>query len=348
MRFQISLLVVLHSAAHVWAVPLNDDGDWNKNKALTQITPVGGGEPYWSWEGVIKSMFFDETNSCLSVDIRDNDVQTERYQKVVIRKCPDSRDKAPPEQQWFIKGQIVYDIDNQIIFEGYLRSQLNGPFNSALCLSSHKDPRNTPMYRPGADFANAEYASDVYQDIPPDQDWGKKVLSYQKYITAWGPVYTDICDPNNINQMWQIGLGKSNRQDTPDKWTCLIMTMDLTFARPIKYRIRPKTWGPTICSSISTPWCDGTDHKNCRPNYPFFAGLQRPNVKKSDVDDKFIAAVQAGCSPSYWMFQPNFMALDAHQKPLQSIIKATVSDGRVGPYYTDNDIKVFQAPDVVK
>ncbi|KAK6541448.1 hypothetical protein TWF694_007259 [Orbilia ellipsospora] len=299
--------------------PLDDDSDWNRNKAITILSSlVKGVDNFYQWSGVIKSMFFDDKNRCLTVDMRNQNFgRPHQYARAVVNHCPDSRDAAPTEQRWFVKGTIEFIYGDQPVFEGYIRSNMKTWENEQLCLTAHKDIQQAPGLNP---TYNAYVDA---QDIPENTAWGAKVLQYRNFITHWGPAYLDTCNINNPNQVWHIGLGKSNLPNAPDKWTW----------------IRPKSYPPGTCRSPQDKdWCDGTDHTNCRPNYPFNRGLMRPNWQATTKDDGFTLLTEVGCSPSLWMFQPNFIALDNNGNILNAIVSGTQQDSRHAPYYLDSDI----------
>ncbi|KAF3925960.1 hypothetical protein ABW20_dc0106674 [Dactylellina cionopaga] len=185
---------------------LRDDYDWGRNKAVRRFTSEGDLD-IWTWEGVIKSMFFDETNSCLTAD------RNRPYSLVAVQKCPDDRNKPRTGQKWFMKGSIKGGLDSQMVFEGYIRSLQRGPEGEFLCLATHKDLYNTPMN--GWDrHETAGWSPTDWEDLPDNQ-----VRTYRQMETAWGPAYLDICSPNNKNQIWHIGLGRPIRERAPEKWT---------------------------------------------------------------------------------------------------------------------------------
>ncbi|KAF3913751.1 hypothetical protein AA313_de0208218 [Arthrobotrys entomopaga] len=216
MRLQNCILILFYTTlARSAPRPLDDDSDWNKNKAITVLTsPVKNVENFYQWSGVIKSMFFDDKNRCLAVDMRNTNFgKPHQYARAIVNHCPDSRDNAPIEQSWFIKGTIEFIYGDQPVFEGYIRSNVKTWENEQLCLTAHKDIRQAPGLRP----TDTSYTDN--QDIPDDQGWGQKVLQYRSFITHWGPAYLDLCNINNPSQVWHIGLGKSNLPNAPDKWT---------------------------------------------------------------------------------------------------------------------------------
>ncbi|KAK6534849.1 hypothetical protein TWF281_006148 [Arthrobotrys megalospora] len=348
MRLHPYLLILLYAANKCRA--LDDDSDWSKNKCMTKLMASDPNARHivdinYSWEGVIKSMFANEKNTCLTIDVlgRGDENPTAGI-PVGIFKCPDDLEKAQLHQKWFIKGKMEGTHDVEPTFKGYIRSSKPTKDGEYLCLTARKDPSRTPLsiYREGhAKYGRWTEQNDCY-------DWNNKqgakkhdnFWNHHMFFTSWGVVYMDRCRDDWPPQQWLIGLsldlkdGKRRYKDDPSKWNWIRpLEMDSDECeQPVRDVNKNDVWGA---------WCETS--KECPPNYPYHPGLMRPWMNPDKIDDrKKVQWVMVGCSPSNWMPQPNFGLLDKNAEIRADIVRQTINDPRIAPVYLDPDLQPIQ------
>ncbi|KAK6349571.1 hypothetical protein TWF696_005856 [Orbilia brochopaga] len=312
-RYSYTFILLWYSTS-VLGAPMSDDKDWGKNKVIEKLTAPDSEDRY-TWNGAIRGKFFLDSDRCLYVPTQDE------YAVATIKKCPKSRDNLEDGFHWFIEGKIVWGVDPQPVLEATIRSYVARDEQTSLCLASFKSPLDTPRVR-NTDPSDA-WSKDQMWDIGMD---GAK--TYKLYESGWGPVFLQSCVESSITQTWHIGLGKSQYPDDPDRWTWI---------RPAAYEAHncdsPETW----CKDPSFFSLDGLLGKVCPPNYKFRPGLARPYLPPDDtkVPPNSFVPVQAGCTPSLWTFQPNFIILNGDGTVASTIIKDTVPISRPAPYFQD-------------
>ncbi|KAJ6264905.1 hypothetical protein Dda_1058 [Drechslerella dactyloides] len=287
---------------------MGDDSDWGQSKHITKLQSPDN-EDMWSWDGAIRGRVFGDVDRCLYVPSQ------EEYSAATIRSCPEKATDLEDGFHWLIKGKVVWGIDPQPVFEGYIRSYVAANEQKSLCLASWRLPYSSPLLQNDPSWARSQL-----WDIGPDE-----VKRYKEYESAWGPAFLQECDTASDAQTWHIGLGASQYSGDPDRWTW----------------IRPASYDPGTCPQPDK-WClppKWNERYTCPDNYAFRRGLARPYLPSDDskVPRNTYIPVQVGCTPSLWTFQPNFVILNGDGTVSSAIIKDTITDARVRPYYDDPD-----------
>ncbi|KAK6362174.1 hypothetical protein TWF730_005870 [Orbilia blumenaviensis] len=348
-------LVLLYAANQGYALP--DDKNYGKDSPMTKYIYKDPNSPdleevTYSWEGVIKSMFSDEKDTCLTVDIftiMGNDWEEKKGQfevfpdsgtKVGIYKCPGSLGDAKAYQKWLIKGKVLDGRDPEPVFEGYIRSNQVTDDGERLCLTARHDPGMTPL----ASWRHAERQEIPWHNQAKYYDWrwrqddeGINPMHwvYHDYWSSWGVVYLDYCRENDPSQTWWIGLtanqdGDRIFPDDPRRWNWI---------RP-KEMPRFNCQEPIRDADSGTPdaWCKKGEN-NCKPNYSWHPGLMRPYMTEAKAgSERLVQWVMLGCSPSNWMFQQNFALLTAEGQIRDKMVGTTKDDPRIAPLYIDPDL----------
>ncbi|RVD81876.1 uncharacterized protein DFL_009723 [Arthrobotrys flagrans] len=349
------LLILLYSVnpGHT----LDDDSNYSKDATMTRLSSINENTPKeeevtWTWNGVIKSMFSDEKDTCLTLDILGRDDAggvKKRFPKpgtgVGVYKCPGKLGDAPAHQRWFIKGRNTDGLDLEPVFEGIIRSNQVAWDGKRLCLTARKDPSRTPL----TTWKYSESQTNTWNEQTKFFDWTSKqdtknvndmFWNHHKYFTSWGPVYMDHCRPGDPSQTWLIALSPDEKDNTrrypddPKKWTW----------------IRPKLMGRKQCEQAPNrdpnvdaaqypdAWCIHRKDRDCKPNYNYHPGLMRPYIPPEKVNEQTkVQWVMVGCSPSNWMLQRNFALLNKDGNIRDKVIKDRIKDPRIGPEYYDAD-----------
>ncbi|KAK6521709.1 hypothetical protein TWF506_001913 [Arthrobotrys conoides] len=340
------LLMLLYAAKQCHA--LADDGKYGDDKAMTRLSSINENTPdleevTFTWNGVIKSMFADETDTCLTLDILGHDGKDSKKfpeigTRVGVYKCPGKLGDAPAYQKWFIKGRVTEGVDVEPVFEGLIRTNQVTMDGKRLCLVGRIDPGRTPLtindppnWNPQAKFYNWEEKQGIKAH---PMFW-----NHHKWFTSWGVVYVDECRPGDHSQSWYIGLSPNSKNerrypDDPKKWTW----------------IRPKEMPSWPCEQPPNrdpkkrneeqpdAWCIHREDSDCKPNYPYHPGLMRPYIAHDRVKEQtMVQWVMLGCSPSNWMPQLNFALLDGNGNIRDDVIGSRIKDPRIPPKYVDAD-----------
>ncbi|KAK6506806.1 hypothetical protein TWF481_005266 [Arthrobotrys musiformis] len=362
MRLQPWILILLYAVNQGRA--LDDDKKYGKDATMVRLSDIDPNDPgieevTYTWTGVIKSMFSDEKDTCLTLDILNRYVDekgkqfSEKFPKsgtgVGIFRCPGNLGDAPAYQKWFIKGTVYTQEDVEPVFEGIIRSQQVTEGGGRLCLTYREDPGRTPLtgwkktndgkdqlaWNPQAKF----YDWDYQQDINPHP----RFWNYHKFFTSWGVVSVSHCRPGSDDQIWHIGLspdeenGNRRYPDDPKRWTWIRPKV-----MPINECIQAPNRDPKA-SEESQPdaMCIHRKDRNCKPNYSWHPGLMRPYIAPERVNDmEKVQWVMVGCSPSNWMPQQNFGLLKGGTDQIRDkIIKARIKDPRIAPTRLDYDFR---------
>ncbi|EGX43117.1 hypothetical protein AOL_s00215g726 [Orbilia oligospora ATCC 24927] len=347
MRLHTGLIILLYAVKQ--SLALNDDDNHGKDKVMTRLSSINENTPdleevTFTWTGVIKSMFADEKDTCLTLDILGLDGPGMiRYPQIGTRvgvyKCPSSVANAPAYQKWFIKGRLVEGVDVEPVFEGLIRTNQVTMYGKRLCLAGRMDPGRTPLSLYDAEERHAQAKFFNWEDMQ-GVDVHPMFWNHNKWFTSWGVVYVDECRPGDHTQAWHIGLSpdRDNRRrypDDPKKWTW----------------IRPKGMPSTPCESPPNrdpskrdgeqpeALCIHRTDSKCKPNYPYHPGLMRPYIAPERVkEQESVQWVMLGCSPSNWMLQHNFALLDSGSGDIRdSVIGDRIKDPRIPPKYVDAD-----------
>ncbi|KAK6350588.1 hypothetical protein TWF718_003777 [Orbilia javanica] len=344
---------------------LGDDGRYGKDKAMTRLSSVNENTPdieevTWTWNGVLKSMFSDEKDTCLTLDILGHEEAGSKEfpspgTKVGVFRCPGSVDGAPAYQRWFIKGRVYHGLDVEPVFEGVIRSDQVTADGRRLCLSYINDPARTPLASwqmvPGEDKPRDWHPQAKYYDWRSTQGTSgvhPMFWNHHKFYTTWGRVFVDYCKTGGKSQTWWIGLspdedgGKRRFADDPVRWTW----------------IRPMNMPWRTCDTPQNrdtgkkddeqpeAWCIHRQDSGCKPNYPYHPGLMRPYIPPDQVDDQTkVQWVMLGCSPTNWMPQLNFGLLNSQGEIKDAIVGTKMKDPRIPPGYVDWDFQPVELKD---